>query len=69
VHAKIPAPPKDVCRDCVAVFTVESHFQIREELELLGINTFKQKTTMLEDKALLRIIEKLIKRRSDHHIS
>lgn len=68
VHAKIPAPPEKVCRDCVAVFTVESQAQIREELELLGIKMFKQKTTMLEDKALLRIIEKLIERRSNHHV-
>lgn len=46
--------------DKVAVFTVENHMEVRDDLDELGIKHFKQKTTGLADTTLLDLIEELL---------
>lgn len=48
--------------EMVAVFTVENHMEVQDNLDELGIKHFKQKTTGLADTTLLDLIEELLGR-------
>jgi hypothetical protein len=51
----------------IAVFTVENHMEVRSNLDELGINLFKQKTTGLADTTLLELIEELLGNKRPSH--
>jgi len=56
-------PPSWASPERVAVFTVESHSEVRSNLDDLGIDLFKQKTTGLADTTLLELIAELLDKR------
>lgn len=53
--------------EMIAVFTVENHIEVRSNLDDLGIQLFKQKTTGLADTTLLELIEALLGRKRASH--
>ena len=58
-------PPKWVKPEMIAVFTVESYLEIREKLNDLKINVFKQKTAGLVDTTLVDLIEEVLKHKTE----
>lgn len=55
-------PPSWASPNRIAVFTVESRSEVRNSLDELGIDIFKQKTTGLADTTLLDLIKELLDR-------
>ena len=53
-------PPDWASPERIAVFTVENKSEIRNSLDELGIDLFKQKTTGLSDTTLLDLIAELL---------
>jgi len=60
--------PSWVRPDRIAVFTVENHLEVRGNLDDLGIDLFKQKTTGLADTTLLDLIKELLNRKKSNKI-
>jgi hypothetical protein len=56
------APPKWIGADRIGVFTVESHAEIGERLEGLGIAVFQQKLANLPDTILEVLVARLLER-------
>lgn len=58
IHPDIP--PNGLDKTRLGIFTVESRNVIQDELDLLGITVFFQKTTSLPDAILIRIFDTLM---------
>jgi hypothetical protein len=56
-------PPSWASPEKIAIFTVENQMEVRDDLDKLGINLFKQKTTGLADTTLLDLIKELLGRK------
>jgi hypothetical protein len=46
--------------DRIAVLTVENWYEVKDELDALGIRFFKQKTTELMQRSLLELVEQIM---------
>lgn len=59
IHPDVP--PNGFNKNRLGIFTVESRDVIQEELDILGITVFFQKTTSLPDAILIKIFDSLMK--------
>ena len=62
-HVHPDDPPNGFSKARLGIFTVESQEDLREELDVLGITVFFQKTTSLPDAILVKIFDTLMDQR------